>query len=873
MASLVETKYGLVVALWLGLTLPSIAQTASTQPSPRSGSSEVSQATAPETSDEQPANSSVDSADSPAPTTVPLELPEGTADDLRISPRLGLRHNSSTGGIDGITRIEGFLPLRQRAGRDLTFLEGSFLLDNDANVGGQLALGHRFYDPQHDRIWGGYFAVDYRDTDQSDFYQLGLGLESLGEVWDFRINGYLPIGDTSQLMNESSFDSGARTFTGFQGHRLLLTNERIRQTSQTWEDALGGFDAEIGARLAHWEDGDLRAFGGLYYYDGSHTDGTFGWRARLAATPVDHIQIGAALQHDDLFGTNVSVSVGVTWPRIHPRVSDPAAETVALRLGESIVRNPSILVNQETETETEIDRTQQPLMNPEEEQPYRFQHVVLGRQGGDGTFERPFGTVQAALAASRSDGNGIVYVDRGNNQTIPAFQIPDRVQVLSQGPVQILAGMPFPGFPSRPVRLPFSPTENFNNGILVQLPFSNDRRFPTITEDQSSQLVTLGDRTVLAGFRLQNASGDAIFGRNITNVELRNNTIRNAERGIFLDNVADSVVLFDNTVIGSTGDADSGQGLLITNRLNDSVEVTIARQRLVNNRVGLELRASGDESQQQGSAQTVDITDTVVENNREQGILLASEQFGNQIVGFEAGTIENNGAEGIEIQANSGSAQEVTIEQSRIARNAGDGIRMIGGIPNGSTTAAQELFVRNNRILENQGDGIHISGNEVVAQEAGIDNNQILNNGGAGIRGIANNVAFQEYVTDADSSASGISDNQISGNGDQGIDLNANNRATLVADLRRNRLENNRTNGRPDLEVTASSNNTDVCVVVTDNTAPGGIRLDNNSAFTVSGLFEVGDLPQVSTRNIGSIEFLPNLNTFTNKPAAQSCFE
>lgn len=854
---------GLAATLGLSMSPPAVAQVSAL-------SSAIAQATS-EPAPSQPDQSAVESEPAPDSETN-LETTTGTASDLRISPRLGLRHNSSTAGIDGITRIEGFLPLRQRPGQDLTFLEGNFLLDNDANVGGQLALGHRFYDAQQDRIWGGYFAVDYRNTDQADFYQLGLGFESLGEVLDFRVNGYLPIGDTSELIDEQRFDSGDRTFTGFAGHRLLLTNERIRQTSQTWEDALGGLDAEIGARLAHWEDGDLRAFGGLYYYDGPHTDGTLGWRVRLAATPVDHIQIGAALQHDDLFGTNASVSVGVTWPRIHPRVSDPAEATVALRLGESIVRNPSIVVNQETETETQIDRTTQPLMNPEEERPYRFQHVILGRQGGDGTFERPFGTVQAALDASRSDGNGIVYVDRGNNAAIPAFQIPDRVQVLSQGPVQILAGMPFPGFPSRPVRLPFSPTENFSRGILVQLPLSNDRRFPTITDADVADLVTLGDRTVLAGFRLQNASGTGILGRNIANVELRENTIVNAERGIFLDNVFDSVVLFDNTVTGSTGGAGSGQGLLIRDSANDSVEVTIARQQLTNNRVGLEIIASGDTTQQAGSSQRITVSDTQIASNREQGIQLRTEQFGNQVVELEDITLRANGSHGLQLQSGSASSQEVTIQRSSIQQNGGDGIRMEAGVLNGNSTAAQELFVRNNQIENNQGDGIRITGNEIVAQEAGIDNNQIRNNGGAGIRGTANNVAFQEYVTDADSAASGISDNQITGNGDQGIDLNANSASTLVADLRRNRLADNRTNGRPDLEVTSSSPRADLCIVVAENTVPSGIRLDNNST-QFPGLFEVGNLDRVGTLNAGLLELLPNANSFTNKPDARSCFE
>lgn len=797
----------------------------------------------------------------------------GSAADLRIVPRLGINHTSSGAGYDGVTQLEGFFPLRQTPSENLTFLEGDARIDNDGNWGGSLILGHRIYDEDNDRIWGGYLAADHRQTDDNGFYQLGLGFESLGEVVDFRINGYLPIGDTSNLLSEQTFDSGNLTTTGFQGHRLMLTNERTQQTTQLWESALGGVDAEVGVRVAHWDDGDLRAFGGVYYYGGAHSNDTFGWRLRLAANPNDHIHLGAAIQNDDLFGTNVSVSVGVTWPRIHPRAQTSEQETVALRLGEPTVRNPTIIVNQEQETDIQVDRTEQPLMNPEEERPYRFQHVTLGRRGGDGTFERPFGSVQAALDATQSDGNDVVYVDRGNNANIPAFAIPDRVQVLSQAPVQILAGMPFPGFPSRPVRLPFSPTENFNNGILVRLPLSNDGRFPNIREAGAANLVTLSDRTTLAGFNLSNAAENGVIGQNIADVELRDNTIRNAGRGIFLNDVADSVILFDNTIVNSIGGTGSGQGILIQDSINDSVEVTMERQRLLNNRVGLEIAASGEISQQQGSSQTVSITDTTIENNREQGLQLSAETFGNQIVSFQNGTIRGNGSQGVQIQAINSGSQEVTIEQSTINQNGSDGIRMEGGVLNGSGTAAQEAYIRNNTISENGGDGIQIIGNEVVAQEAGIDGNQIQNNRGAGIRGTANNVAFLEYVTDANNNSNGISNNVITGNGDQGIDLNANNRATLVTDIQENRLENNQTAGRPDLEVTSSSNTADVCTVIKNNSIPTGIRLDNNSLLGVPGLFEVGDLSNITTLNIGQIEFLPNTTSFTNKPGATSCFE
>lgn len=808
--------------------------------------------------------------------TEPENGATGSAADLRISPRLGIGHNSSGAGYDGFTRFEGFIPLFQTPGSNITFLDTRLLLDNDGNIGGNILLGHRFYDANLDRIWGGYLGLDNRKTDESDFYQFGIGFESLGEVWDFRVNGYLPIGDTRQLVNERVLaDGGATTVsTRFQGHLLLLESVRERQVARSWEAALGGVDAEVGARIARWEEGDLRAYGGLYFYDAEGTPSTLGWRLRLEARPTQNLNLGLALQDDDLFGTNLAFSVGLTWPRVRPQGPITETETVVARLGEPIARINSIAVDGQQEVETEVDRTVQPLMNPEEEQPYQFQHVTLGRnRGGDGTFERPFGTLRAALNVTRSDGNDIVYVDQGDRSTIPAFRIPDRVQVLSRGPAQILAGMPFPGFPAQTVRLPFSPSPNFEDGILVRLPFSGDGNFPVIQDASATNLVTLGNRTTLSGFRVVNASENGIIGSNIDNVELRNNTITNSGgRGIFLENVADSVVMLNNTVTGSRGGAGSGQGILIRNGEGSSVEVTMTEHVLTDNRVGLEITASGDVGQRQGVSQTVSIDTLVLRNNQQQGLRLEAEQLGNQEVTLTNGEISDNGSTGVLLQAINIGSQEVTIENSTISRNTGDGIRAIGGILAGSSTAAQEVFIRNNTIEDNTGNGINIEGNEVVAQEFAIDSNIIRNNGGSGIRAVANNVAFQEYITDPANDSLGISNNTISGNGDQGLVLNANDSATLVADIQGNRLENNRTNGSSDLEVATSSNSTNVCVVLLNNTSPAGIRLDNNSVSLVPGLFEIGNIANLEAENTGRVELLPNRGVFTDKPNETSCF-
>jgi trimeric autotransporter adhesin len=102
--------------------------------------------------------------------------PAASTTHLRVSPRLGIRHDSSGAGYDGFTTFEGFLPLRQTPGENLTFLDTRLLLDNDGKLGGNVVLGHRFYEGKGDRLWGGYLGFDLRNTDASGFSQLGIGV-------------------------------------------------------------------------------------------------------------------------------------------------------------------------------------------------------------------------------------------------------------------------------------------------------------------------------------------------------------------------------------------------------------------------------------------------------------------------------------------------------------------------------------------------------------------------------------------------------------------------------------------------------------------------------------------------------------------------
>ncbi|MGG6242577.1 right-handed parallel beta-helix repeat-containing protein [Nodosilinea sp. AN01ver1] len=773
--------------------------------------------------------------------------------DLRIRPRVGASYSTASGSNPALGRFEAFVPLWQTVGDELGFLEGRLLVNSDDTLGGGLLLGYRGYSETAERVRGGYLSLDGRGTGASSFYQLGTGYESLGQDWDFRFNAYWPLGDRDRTITDIAIDTGLQTSTRFQGNLLLLETQRQRQRLLQQETALGGFDAEAGTPLARWDNGNLKGFGGIYLYGAPNLSSYLGWRLRLAADLTPNFNTGLALQGDGLFGTRLVFSVGATFPGIRAAAPFPEVDQVRARLGEPTVRLPEIAVFVASQTEAFSTQESQPLLNPEEEQAYRFQHVRLGGSGGDGTFENPFGTVAEALNATARDGNDVVYVDGATDGPIPALTIPDRVQLLSQGPRQLLSGLPFPGFETTTARLPFSPELNYADGIVVELPFSGDGNFPRIDG------VTLGNRTVLAGFRFENTAGEAaILGRSISNVELRNNTITAPQqRGIFLDDVGGSAVLFDTVVTDAQGAGPtSGQGIFIRNTTTfNSIQATIAGFQADRNRVGIELAAEG-----------VVAPPFQVPN---QEVSIGPSSTANTSIGLSPGAVitnsaSNNSAEGVLIRASNLGGQEIDLQGLALSDNGSDGLRVIGGVPGGFLISFQEVRVQDSAIARNSGAGLRIEANESATQEFNIDGNQIVDNAGAGIISTAGDSALQEFVAKPELGSLGIGNNIITGNGGNGIELTTTDAQTLLVEANQNQLANNA--GGQDVQVTADGT-ARVCFIAFGNTTAPAIALDK----VTLGLFEVADRDNLSFNNNGAtVNLSPAPGSFTNI-ARQAC--
>jgi len=766
----------------------------------------------------------------PVPTSEIAENPP-----IRVLPRFG--GNFTTGPGVGYSSsfgsIEGFVPLSQTLGSNLTFLEGRLLLSTeDSNLGCNLVLGHRVYNAEANRVLGGYIAFDNRSTGNSSFNQIGVGFESLGESWEVRGNAYVPVGNTRQLTAETISDLGiSASDPFFQDNFLAVTRNQQQQLNRRFEAAMTGVDLEAGVKLASLgQTGALRGYAGLYYYDAPGRDEVLGWRTRLEARPTDTLRLGLALSNDATFGTNLVLSVGANFPGTRPRGLSQDEQVLA-RLGESPQRNANIVVDEQVEAELLTTQDTVFVTNPITGEPWRFRHVNLGVGTGNGTVETPMATVAKAIAIAQP--NDIVYVQPGAAPAIPAFTIPDGVQVLSTAPVQGIE------------------TVELGN---VQLPLSGAGVLPEVTGT-----VTLGNDTTLSGFALNAVPGAGIVGANISNVVIRENAIANSTaEGISLSNVSGQVAVTDNTISNSgregfnlnnnlgqvdlvlAGNTITDNGALAAD--GDGVNVELRNDAtgtfdLANNTITNNLGRGGiadgvDFKLFDNASGTANLTGNTISGNQLNGINLDLEATTSGTLNLTGNTITGNEAGGLDVLVSNDASGTFNLTGNTISNNQLRGVALAFA---DRTTGSINLT--DNTISENQDDGVYLQLSDQAQLNANLSNNLIARNANNGIFTSTNGTAQFRFLSEL---------NTITDNGFTGLSLTTLDSARTLAAIRANTLTGSNFS---DLEVLTIAPGTTACLQPTNNTI-GSLILDDSVGGPIQ--VEAGTLP---TNNISTSDF------------------
>lgn len=423
-----------------------------------------------------------------------------------------LRHTESKGiGYEtGYTTLEAFYNLAQeQKWAPFVDLRGH-VFDNGrwaANAG----LGVRYIDCV---TYGANLYYDFRDSHLHSYHQVGFGVEVLSNQWDFRANGYFPVGNKKSRGYDPKFKE-------FQGHHLILTDLRER--------ALTGGNAELGYHFKRCNWFDIYAAAGPYGFTSKHK-AAVGGEARLVAQVNDYLTFQVNGSYDTVYRGIVQGVVGFRLP-----------------FGETYCTNKQRIQKVDRHEIIALDhrREKSVAINPATKSPYYFVFVD-NTSHSDGTFESPFPTL--SLASSNSSPNDVIYVFPGDGTSTGmdlgiTLQLDQRL--LGSGVQHLL------------------PTQ-FGT---VNIPALSETR-PLFTHTAST-VVTLDSNNTVSGIAFEDFD-TAISGTNITNTRIDKNVMQGrSTNGISLTNVGGSTFIYSNVIDGS----DNGIAFTNSNPLVGSASI------------------------------------------------------------------------------------------------------------------------------------------------------------------------------------------------------------------------------------------------------------------------------------------------------------
>jgi hypothetical protein len=455
--------------------------------------------------------------------------------------RVTARHIEANGvGYDqGYTTLEGFFS--QESNYKLRFLDVRGHVFNNGKFAANAGLGLRYLS---DRIWGGNVYYDYRQTSRRDYQQISAGLESLGIRWDFRLNGYLPLTNTSKFTSDATFDS-------FEDHYMIVARKR--------EFALKGANAEVGYHLDSIRF-PLYLAAGPYYLQGKGKQ-TWGGSLRIAADLSSYIRIEGNTSYDSLFHWIGQGQVSLIFPfggrrQIKASRGCCCADLLALaqRAIQPVDRNEIIPID--------TGRKKTAAVNPSTGQPYYF-YFVDNTSSSDGTFESPFSSLIAAQNASTV--NDIIYVypgDGTNTNYNQGITLKTNQKLFGSGVAHPL---------------------NTSLGA-VTIPQQTES-LPIITNPgASAAVVTIADNNEIAGLHLaSSATGQRLIENELsaslkTNIFVRDNSLDVLHAnsfGTILNSVGGTVKFMNNQVLGDIA-ATSTLGLFVGAVKAPSLNVTVS---------------------------------------------------------------------------------------------------------------------------------------------------------------------------------------------------------------------------------------------------------------------------------------------------------
>ncbi len=458
-----------------------------------------------------------------------------SSDELGPYPmRITMRHiePNGVGYTQGYTTLEGFFaPGCLYRGGWLPYLDLRGHIFDNGHLAANAGLGLRYLGER--RVWGVNAYYDYRNTHRLHCSQAAVGFEVLGEKWDVRLNGYLPVGKKVSRGFSPKFEH-------FSGHHLILSRKH--------EYALAGIDGEVGCH-SKVRCLPVEVAAGPYYLQGNDQS-AWGGKLRAALDFTQYFRLEGNVSYDHLFKWigQGQASVIIPFSRrkrwTHRTAHEGPAEESPNCLCRTLIQRAYQRVNRSEIIPVDTRRKTQVAIDPATGSPLFFVFVD-NLSGSDGTIEDPYATLAAAQA--NSSPRDIIYVFTGNGTATgmnSGIVLKDFQQLLGSSVTHAVSTA------QGAITIP---------AFTLTLP---------VVGNTGGDVVRVANGNTISGLAINNLNGTGISQPNaavtITNLTITNNTISSkasvTRAGIILNNVAGQLVI-DNNEFG----VEQSGGITLTN--------------------------------------------------------------------------------------------------------------------------------------------------------------------------------------------------------------------------------------------------------------------------------------------------------------------
>lgn len=703
---------------------------------------------------------------------------------IKQHQRATIRHIEA-GGIGykhGYTTFETFLARAPELSQPMPFLDVRAHVFDNGKIAANIGLGLRKIDGC--RVYGLNAYYDYRKAQRLHYNQIGFGFESLGKRFDFRINGYLPIG--RQITNP--FQS---TFIGFSGHQMIL--------KQNYNFAMKAAQAEVGWHVGMTRFFDLQVAAGAYYLKGKIGPKIWGGKGRLTCRFNDYVTLEFSNSYDKMFHNRFQCQLGFTLPfgrgsqeQTSTHNSCDRSDLLFSRMVQPVERQEIIIEG--------CTKKCTPAIDPSTCQPFNFVFVD-NTSHSRGTFESPYPTL--AQAQTNSKPGDIIYVFPGDGTTKgmdAGITLQNRQKFWGSG---------------------ISHALQTAQGTFVIPALSSTA--PTMTNTDGDG-ITLASKNQISGFTITNVFNNGIFGTNLDSVDIADCTINNSQFGDqihleFAGSLGRATMNRLNMVNGQqnglfiSSDASLTQcamnNCVMTNTTVFTVDATFAHEAVFEYKNNLmQDNVNGSSINFDGPASLLVsgniFTGTTSVSSRPLSIAAGPISL---IADIENNTISDNVCGGILFVLNDTSSAQLSVLNNRIVDNGTGSAGPLGATlflnPNGTNSGNCNLNLTNNIFASNAGSSLYCNQGSYNDFQVNATSNSITNNGGGGF----------VFASDCNSFALNATKNIITNGLDHGIST------TGIINQADMRISQNQITGNTNLAngIALSHEGSNLNFIVTDN--------------------------------------------------------